>query len=116
MWTMVVCSISLVAILKEKTGLRLVRKATETGRVTSIFEGIPPDNKPEEYIAVPVKKGGLVLIHGEVVHKITPRNLVMCTPSIFMMLLELLAVPRTGYKLKNHYQHCTKVIHCCMFH
>jgi len=54
---------------KEKTSLRLVRKTTETGGVTSVYEGQPPDNKPEEYVAIPVKKGSMVIIHGEVVHK-----------------------------------------------
>ena len=44
---------------KEKTALRFVRKATETGGVTSVFEGQPPDNKPEEYVAVP---GGFIQI------------------------------------------------------
>jgi len=49
--------------------LRLLRKENDKGEVTTILEGQPPDNKPEEYIITPVKKGGLVLIHGDVVHK-----------------------------------------------
>ena len=47
---------------------RFLRKDTESGIVTS-FEGKRPQNKLEEYTAVPVKRGGLVLIHGDVVHK-----------------------------------------------
>lgn len=40
------------------------------GRQVTTFEGEPPcDLKEEEYVAVPVKKGSLVLIDGEVVHK-----------------------------------------------
>ena len=53
---------------QEGTSLRMVRKETESG-VTTVLEGEGPQNKPEEYIATPVKKGGLILIHGDVVHK-----------------------------------------------
>lgn len=53
---------------QEKTSLRLLRKETESG-VTTVLEGQTPQNKPEEFIATPVKKGGLILIHGDVVHK-----------------------------------------------
>ena len=53
---------------REGTSLRFLRTDTESGIVTG-FEGEGPRNKPEEYVATPVKKGGLVLIHGDVVHK-----------------------------------------------
>ena len=53
---------------RQRTSLRMVRKETENG-VTTVFEGQAPQNKPEEFIVTPVKKGGLVLIHGDVVHK-----------------------------------------------
>ena len=50
------------------TSLRLLRKETEGG-ITTVLEGQTPQNKPEEFIATPVKKGDLILIHGDVVHK-----------------------------------------------
>ena len=53
---------------QQGTSLRMVRKETENG-VTTVLEGQAPQNKPDEFIATPVKKGGLVLIHGDVVHK-----------------------------------------------
>ena len=53
---------------REGTSLRFLRTNTESGIVTG-FEGECPRNKPEEYVATPVKKGGLILIHGDVVHK-----------------------------------------------
>ena len=53
---------------RQGTSLRMLRKETESG-VTAVLEGEGPQNKPEEYIATPVKKGGLILIHGDVVHK-----------------------------------------------
>ena len=52
----------------EGTSLRMVRKETDSG-VTTVLEGKGPQNKSEEYVATPVKKGGLILIHGDVVHK-----------------------------------------------
>ena len=53
---------------QQGSSFRFLRTDTESGIVTS-FEGKRPQNKPEEYAAVSVKKGGLVLIHGDVVHK-----------------------------------------------
>ena len=53
---------------QQGTSLRMLRKETESG-VTAAVEGEGPQNKPEEYMATPVKKGGLILIHGDVVHK-----------------------------------------------
>lgn len=37
--------------------------------VDTVYEGGVPTTKPEEFVSVPVRKGSLVLIHGEVVHK-----------------------------------------------
>lgn len=52
------------------TSRRMVRTVLEDGTVSTKFEGeSPPYPSPEEYVAVPAKKGTLVLIHGEVVHK-----------------------------------------------
>ena len=48
---------------------RLKRKTEENGVVSTFFEGDTPSTHPDEFVAVPVKKGSLVLIHGEVVHK-----------------------------------------------
>lgn len=53
---------------REGTSYRFLRNDTESGIVTA-FEGQQPQNKPEEYVVAPVKKGGLVIIHGDVVHK-----------------------------------------------
>ena len=53
---------------REGTSYRFLRTDTESGIVTT-FEGQGPQNKPEEYVVTPVKKGGLVIIHGDVVHK-----------------------------------------------
>ena len=39
------------------------------GSVETVYEGEAPNNSDKEFVAVPVKKGSLVLIHGEVVHK-----------------------------------------------
>ena len=33
------------------------------------YKGEMPSTKPEDFVPVPAKKGSLVLIHGEVVHK-----------------------------------------------
>ena len=54
----------------QKFGLsqRMVRTVSESG-VSTTFEGSPANPKHEEYIATPVKKGTLVVIHGEIVHK-----------------------------------------------
>lgn len=53
---------------QQRTSLRFLKTETDSGFITA-FEGQAPQNKPEEYIPTPVKKGGLVLIHGDVVHK-----------------------------------------------
>lgn len=47
---------------------RMIR-TTQDGHLGTTFEGEAPSQKPEEFVAVPVKRGTLVLIHGEVVHK-----------------------------------------------
>jgi len=54
---------------REGPTLRLLRKENDKGGVTMVVEGQQPGNKSEEYVITPVKKGGLVLIHGDVVHK-----------------------------------------------
>ena len=46
---------------------RMVR-TTKDGALATTFTGEIPRTKPEEFIATPVRKGSLVLIHGEVVH------------------------------------------------
>ena len=49
---------------------RWMVKTSVDDRPATTFEGDPPpDLKEEDYVAVPVKKGSLVLINGEVVHK-----------------------------------------------
>ena len=37
--------------------------------VDTVYEGDVPSTKPEAFVSVPVRKGSLVLIHGEVVHR-----------------------------------------------
>lgn len=46
-----------------------LKRRVENGVVETSFEGDIPDTSLEKYVSVPVKKGSLVLIHGEVVHK-----------------------------------------------
>lgn len=46
---------------------RMVRTMKD-GVLGTTFTGEIPRTKPEEFIATPVRKGSLVLIHGEVVH------------------------------------------------
>ena len=46
-----------------------VKRRYNNDYVDTFFEGEEPSTKPEEFVAVPTKKGSLVLIHGEVVHK-----------------------------------------------
>ena len=53
---------------QERTSYRFLRTDTESGTVTA-FEGEEPQNKAEEYVVTPMKKGGLVIIHGDVIHK-----------------------------------------------
>lgn len=49
---------------------RMIRTVGDDGTLQTKFEGeAQPPPKPEEFIAAPVKRGTLVLIHGEVVHK-----------------------------------------------
>lgn len=52
-----------------KSGItgRLLRTVKD-GVVGTTFQGEVPSTRPDEYVAVPVRKGSLVLIHGEVVH------------------------------------------------
>lgn len=55
-----------------KSGIpqRLLKTIAEDGTIGTRFEGdLSTYPKPEEYVATPVKKGTLVIIHGEVVHK-----------------------------------------------
>ncbi len=52
------------------TSRRMVRTTLEDGTVSTKFEGeSPPYPNPEEYVPAPVKRGSLILINGEVVHK-----------------------------------------------
>lgn len=46
-----------------------LKRTTKDGALDTMYEGDVPRTKEEEFVLVPVKKGGLVLIHGEVVHK-----------------------------------------------
>ncbi len=52
---------------------QLVR-TQENGTLETKFEGTPPTIEDEAFVCAPVRKGSLVLIHGEVVHK-SPPNL-----------------------------------------
>ena len=56
-----------------RTGItgRVVRTVKD-GVLGTTFTGEAPHTKPEEFIAAPVRKGSLVLIHGEVVHMSKP--------------------------------------------
>ena len=47
---------------------RMIR-TTQDGCLGTTVEGKAPSQRAEEFVAVPVKRGTLVLIHGEVVHK-----------------------------------------------
>ena len=49
-------------------GRRMLRTVKD-GRIELKFEGEDPRIDPQRFVPVPVKKGGMVLIHGEVVHK-----------------------------------------------
>ena len=46
-----------------------LKRHYEGENVSTIYEGDMPSTSPDDFVAVPVKKGDLVLIHGEVVHK-----------------------------------------------
>ena len=46
---------------------RVVRTLND-GILGTTFQGDMPSTKPEEFVAAPVRKGSLVLIHGKVVH------------------------------------------------
>ena len=48
---------------------RFVRTTADDGTVSTVLEGSSPNQERKKYVATPVKKGTLVLIHGEVVHK-----------------------------------------------
>lgn len=47
---------------------RLKRQYSDSS-LDTVYEGEVPNTPPEEFVPVPAKKGDLVLIHGEVVHK-----------------------------------------------
>lgn len=46
-----------------------LKRQYKDGNVDTAYDGGIPCTSSDEYVAVPVKKGSLVLIHGEVVHK-----------------------------------------------
>lgn len=46
-----------------------LKRTIKDGIVDTIYEGETPSTSADEFVAVPVRKGSLVLIHGEVVHK-----------------------------------------------
>ena len=46
-----------------------VKRVSRDGIIDTAYEGEAPNTDPDEYVPVPVTKGSLVLIHGEVVHK-----------------------------------------------
>lgn len=46
-----------------------LKRQYESINVDIVYEGGSPSTRPEDFVAVPVKRGDLVLIHGEVVHK-----------------------------------------------
>ena len=48
---------------------RMVRTAAKDGQVGLTFEGEDPRTDPERFVPVVVRKGSMVVIHGEVVHK-----------------------------------------------
>ena len=48
---------------------RRMLRAEKDGHVEMTFEGEEPKTEAEKFVPVPVKKGSLVVIHGEVVHK-----------------------------------------------
>ena len=48
---------------------RRMLRTERNGHVDVTFEGKEPDISTNEFVPVPVKKGSLVVIHGEVVHK-----------------------------------------------
>ena len=48
---------------------RQMVRTVKNGHVELTFEGEDPVIEPDNFVPVPVKKGGMVLIHGEVVHK-----------------------------------------------
>ena len=54
-----------------KSGIssRFVRTTAADGTVSTILKGSNPNLEEEKFVATPVRKGTLVLIHGEVVHK-----------------------------------------------
>ena len=46
-----------------------MKRRNRDGVIDTIYEGEAPSTDPAEYVPVPVTKGSLILIHGEVVHK-----------------------------------------------
>ena len=51
-----------------------LKRTIQDGVLDTKYEGDAPRTKEEEFVPVPVKRGGLVLIHGEVVHKSGPNQ------------------------------------------
>ena len=51
-----------------------LKRQSKYGFIDTAFEGKSPDTSPDKFVAVPVQKGSLVLIHGEVVHKSGPNS------------------------------------------
>lgn len=46
-----------------------LKRHYNSDNIDTVYEGDAPSTKPDEFVSVPVRKGSLVLIHGEVVHK-----------------------------------------------
>ena len=46
-----------------------MKRRNRDGNIDTVYEGEAPNTDPDGYVSVPVTKGTLVLIHGEVVHK-----------------------------------------------
>lgn len=49
-----------------------LKRTVKNGAMDTVYEGDTPGTNLDEFVAVPVRKGSLVLIHGEVVHKSGP--------------------------------------------
>lgn len=49
--------------------LRRMVRVEENGKITTKFDKPCPDSDASQFVASPVKKGSLVLIHGAIVHK-----------------------------------------------
>ncbi|XP_018027345.1 phytanoyl-CoA dioxygenase domain-containing protein 1 [Hyalella azteca] len=53
----------------QPTTRRFIRSKEPDGRLTTRLIGSPAEDDPSTYVAVPVRKGSLVIIHGSVNHK-----------------------------------------------